>query len=60
MKSEQLNTVEMTRRIRDQMYEETKALDADELIRYFNERSKAAATRVEECEAEEGSRLTLR
>ena len=28
MKTEQLDTVEMTRRIRDQMYEETKDLEA--------------------------------
>ena len=32
--------VEMTRRIRDEMYEATKHLSDDELIRYFNEKAK--------------------
>lgn len=60
MKTEQLDAVEMTRRIRNQMYEETKNLDADELLRYIKERSKAAARRIQEREAEEGSPVTLR
>ncbi len=60
MKTEQLDTVEMTRRIRDQMYEETKDLEAGELLQYFKERSMAAARRVEERESKEGSRLTIR
>ena len=34
--------VEMTRRIRDEMYEATKHLSDEELIRYFNDKPKAA------------------
>lgn len=63
MKHEQVKAVEMTRRIRDQMYEETKGLETDELLRYFQERSKAAARRVEErdeSQLHEGSRITHR
>lgn len=63
MQNEQLKAVEMTRRIRDQMYEETQGLGADELLRYFKERSKTAARRVQERDerqVEEGSRITDR
>jgi hypothetical protein len=63
MKNEELRTVEMTRRIRDQMYEETKDLGAAELIRYIKERSEVALRRVEEREvivASESSRTTHR
>jgi hypothetical protein len=53
----------MTRQIRDQMYGETKALEADELLRYFKERSKATARKVQqraESQVPEGSRITPR
>ena len=56
MKNEELRTVEMTRRIRDQMYEETKDLGMEELIRYIQQRSEAASRRVEEREAILGGR----
>ena len=46
----------MTRRIRDQMYEETKDLGMEELIRYIQQRSEAASRRVEEREAILGGR----
>ena len=51
MKSEPLKAVEMTRRIRDRMYEETKDLGAAELLRYFKQRSEGAARKVEERDA---------
>lgn len=60
MKAEQLHAVEMTRRIRN---EETKGLEADELLRYFKERSEAASRKVEERDRSQvsgGSRTTLR
>ncbi len=63
MKTEQLHAVEMTRRIRDQMYEETKDLEADELLRYFKERSEAASRKVEERDRSQvsgASRTTVR
>jgi hypothetical protein len=41
MRSEEIRAVEMTRRIRDEMYEETKDLSEDELIRFFHERAEA-------------------
>lgn len=49
--NEGLRAVEMTRRIRDQMYEETKNLGAEELIRYIKQRSDAASRRIEAREA---------
>lgn len=51
MKSEHLNTVEMTRRLRDQMYEETKDLAPEEFLRYIKQRSEAASQKVDEREA---------
>lgn len=39
MKSEEIRAVEMTRRIRDEMYEETKHLSQEELIRFFHEKA---------------------
>lgn len=63
MKTDEIRTVEMTRRIRDQMYEETKDLGTEELIRYIKERSEATSRRVEEREAimaRESSRMTHR
>lgn len=63
MQNEQLKAVEMTRRIRDQMYEETQGLEADELLRYIKERSETALRRVQERDerqVNEGSRITLR
>lgn len=51
MTDESLTTVEMTRRIRDQMYEETGNLGTDELLRYIKLRSEAVAKRVEERDA---------
>jgi hypothetical protein len=59
--NEPLKAVEMVRRIRDQMYEETKGLEADELLRYFKERSKTAVRRAQERDerqVDEGSRIT--
>lgn len=41
MKSESLKTVEMTRQIRDQMYEETKDLGQEDFLRYVKQRSAA-------------------
>ena len=46
MKNKTVDTVEMTRRIRDQMYEETKGLNADELLRYFREHSESARKKL--------------
>lgn len=51
MKNEQLKTVEMIRRIRDQMYEETKELGTEELLRYIKQRSAGALRKVEERDA---------
>ena len=48
MTNESIDAVAMTRRIRDRMYEETKDLGADEILRYVRERSRRAARRVEE------------
>lgn len=63
MNTEQLHAVEMTRRIRDQMYEETKGLEADEVLQYFKERSEAASRKVQERDRRQvsgASRTTLR
>lgn len=51
MKSEALKTVEMTRKIRDQMYEETRDLGQEDFLRYVKQRSAAASKKVEELEA---------
>jgi hypothetical protein len=40
-KTEAIDTVAMTRKIRDAMYEETKELGAEELLRYIRQRSSA-------------------
>jgi hypothetical protein len=48
MKREEFKTVEMTRQIRDQMYEETKDLGQEEFLRYVRQRSAAASAKVEE------------
>lgn len=47
MTNETFDTVEMTRRIRDKMYEETKGLNTDELLRYFREHSESARKKLE-------------
>ena len=47
MTNKTFDTVEMTRRIRDKMYEETKGLNADELLRYFREHSESARKKLE-------------
>ena len=63
MKNEQLKAVEMTRRIRDKMYEETKHLGREELLRYIKQRSEAASRKAEEREAivaKGSSRITHR
>ena len=63
MKNQPIKTVEMTRRIRDRMYEETRDLSAEELLRYFRQRSEAATREVEQRAAimdEESSRITHR
>lgn len=39
MKSEEIRAVEMTRRIRDEIYEETKSLSDDDLIQYFKRKA---------------------
>lgn len=52
MKDETLHAVEMTREIRDRMYEETKELGMDELIRYFKEKARHSAAPVERQRAE--------
>jgi len=46
MTNKSFDTVEMTRRIRDKMYEETKGLNADELLRYFREHSESARKKL--------------
>lgn len=48
MTDKDFDAVDTTRRIRDEMYEETKGLNADELLRYFRKRSRDAVQRVEE------------
>jgi len=40
MENDEIRTVEMTRKIRDEMYEATKHLSEEELIRYFNDKAK--------------------
>ncbi|MDN5872157.1 MAG: hypothetical protein L0H73_15745 [Nitrococcus sp.] len=63
MNNEQLKTVEMTRRIRDQMYEETKDLGTEEIIQYIKRRSAEALRKVEACGAivlQESSRIPRR
>lgn len=40
MRSEEIHAVEMVRKIRDDIYEETKDLSDEELMRYFKERSR--------------------
>lgn len=40
MRSEEINAVEMVRKIRDDIFEETKNLTDEDLIRYFKERSR--------------------
>lgn len=47
MTTKAFDTVEMTRRIRDKMYEETKDLNTDELLRYFREHSESARRKLE-------------
>ena len=47
MKSDGLETVRMTRQIRDRMYEETKDLAPEEFLRYVKERSATASKKVE-------------
>jgi len=54
MKHEELKTVEMTRQIRDLMYEETKDLGQEEFLRYVKQRSAAASERVAERDASVG------
>jgi len=39
MLDEKFDAVQMTREIRDRMYEETKLLSDEDLIRYFRERA---------------------
>jgi hypothetical protein len=63
MKTKPFDAVEMTRRIRDRMYEETKDLGSEELLRYFQERGESARKKVQEREAAHGpgpSRISLR
>jgi lipid II:glycine glycyltransferase (peptidoglycan interpeptide bridge formation enzyme) len=47
MKNKAFDAVALTRQIRDQMYEETKQLEPDELLRYFKERSREVVRRVQ-------------
>ena len=51
MRNEQLKTVEMTRRIRDRMYDDTKDLDPEEFLRYVKQRAEAASQKVAAREA---------
>lgn len=46
MKNETLHAIEMTREIRDRMYEETKELGGDDLINYFREKSRHTVARA--------------
>jgi hypothetical protein len=39
MKNEEIHAVEMTRRIRDEIYEKTKDFSEDELIRFYREKA---------------------
>jgi len=57
MKNDEIDAVEMTRRIRDEMYEKTKDLGPDQLLRYFKERSASASRRVQQREAESQVKL---
>ena len=47
MKSEKIHAVEMTREIRDRMYEETKDLSPDRFLEYIKARSSEARQRLE-------------
>ena len=44
MRNETIHAVEMTRKIRDAIYEETKHLSEQELIRYFKEKAASGST----------------
>lgn len=48
MQNEAIHAVELTRQIRDRMYEETKDLAPEEFLRYVKEHSEAARRRVNE------------
>ena len=50
MKTEKIHAVEMTREIRDRMYEETKDLAPDQLLEYIRDRSRTARRQVEDRE----------
>ncbi len=47
MKNEAVAAVEMTRKIRDAMYEQTKGLSDSELIQYFRARAAPARESIE-------------
>lgn len=47
MKNEPVHAVEMTRRIRDEMYEKTKHYSDEELIRFFREKGEEASSKQE-------------
>lgn len=51
MKTEPIDAVEMTRRIRDEMYEETKHLEGDALLRYIQRKGQPASNAVQERDA---------
>lgn len=43
-RTERFRTMEMTRRIRDQIYQETKNMSKEELLRFFNERGETGSS----------------
>jgi hypothetical protein len=61
MKTEPIDTVKMTRQIRDRMYEETKDLGSEALLAYFRERSRASVEKLRRGrESERRNELTIR
>lgn len=60
MKNEPIDAVKMTRQIRDRIYEETKHLSTNELLRYIKEHGQPGSQRQErtgEGESERDERL---
>jgi hypothetical protein len=59
MKTEPIDTVKMTRQIRDQMYEETKDLELEALLRYYRERSRSAVEKFGRAQESEPQNETI-
>lgn len=61
MKTEPIDTVKMTRQIRDRMYEETKDFGPEALLGYFRERSRSVVEKSGRArESEPRNEMTIR